>query len=356
MKIIQVIPSFDLAGAEIMCENLIYALAKLGHEVVAVSLYDRKTAISKRLEKKNIKVYYLGKKPGFDISIYKKIKNIFKSESPDVVHTHLYVTKYVFPVAKKLKIKVIHTVHSVAQYENTKLSRKLNKIYFKNGSAVPVALSKKIQATIVDEYGLESDFVPVIFNGIDLGKCKIKKDYSYTGNFKILHVGRFMDVKNHKSLAEAFSIFNKKYPDSRLYLIGDGELRSETEKFADQIGIKHAVEFLGLQSDVHKYISTMDVFVLPSKYEGIPMTLIEAMGSGMPIVATRVGGIPDMLDDESAILIPIEAEAINDALENYYLNEGLRRSHGLSALRLADRFSSDTMAINYLKVYDEGKI
>ena len=354
MKIIQIIPTFETAGAEIMCENLIYALTKLGHQVIAVSMYDYKTTIIKRLESNNIKIYFLGKKRGLDVSMFKKIKKLLKNESPDVVHTHLYATKYVFPVAKKLKIKVIHTFHSVAKEENSKLTRRFNKIYFKNKSVVPVALSEKIQSTIVEEYRFDNLLVPVIFNGIDLGKCQIKKDYSYTEKFKILHIGRFQDVKNHKSLLEAFSIFNKKHPDSQLYLIGDGELRDEAEKIAAQTGIKHAVTFLGLQSDVHKYISAMDVFVLPSKYEGMPMTLIEAMGSGMPIIATMVGGIPDMLDEESAILVPVEVEAIAKAFEKYYLDEELRRSHGLSALNLSKRFSAETMATNYLKIYNDG--
>ena len=352
MKIMQIIPSFELAGAEIMCENLIYGLTKLGHQVIAVSMYDKKTAITERLENKNIKIHYLGKKSGFDISMFKKINNIFREETPDVVHTHLYVTKYVFPVAKKLKVKVVHTFHTVAKEENTKLTRILNKIYFRDRSALPVALSEKVQSTIVKEYGFKNSALPVIFNGIDLEKCKIKNDYSYNENFKILHIGRFQNVKNHRDLVKAFSIFNQKHPKTQLYLIGDGELRHEIENLTDQIGIKSAVIFLGLQSDVHKYISNMDIFVLPSKYEGVPMTLIEAMGTGMPIVATAVGGVPDMLDETSAQLVSVDAVAIADAFERYYLNYELRKLHGQNALKLAERFSSLTMAKRYVEIYE----
>ena len=351
MKIIQVIPFLSMGGAEIMCENLVYELKKLGHEVIIVSLYNKKTPVTERIEESGIEIKYLDKKGGIDFSMFGKLKKLFKKEKPDVIHTHLYVTKYVFPVAAKMKIKVIHTLHSIATEENAKLTRKLNNIYFKRQSAIPVALSQRVQDTIIDEYGLSRDFVPVIFNGIDLNKCKIKKDYSRAENFKILHIGSFLDVKNHKGLIEAFSKFNKNHPSSQLYLIGYGALMDETKDFVDQIGMQSAVTFLGMQSDVHKYISDMDVFTLPSKYEGIPMTLIEAMGSGMPIVATMVGGIPDMLDDESALLVPVETDAIADAFEKYYLNEDLRRSHGSSALKLAERFSAETMAKRYLEIY-----
>ncbi|MBR2311931.1 MAG: glycosyltransferase [Clostridia bacterium] len=352
MKIIQIIPSFELAGAEIMCENLIYALTNLGHQVIAVSMYDYRTAITERLESRKVKIHYLGKKPGLDLSMFKKINKILKEEAPDVVHTHLYVTKYIFPVAKKLNIKVVHTFHTVAKEENTKLTRILNKIYFWDRSAVPVALSEKVQSTIIEEYGFKNSFIPVIFNGIDLENCQIKKDYSYNENFKILHIGRFQDVKNHRDLVKAFSIFNQKHPNSQLYLIGDGELRHEIENLTDQIGIKSAVTFFGLQSDVHKYISDMDVFALPSKYEGVPMTLIEAMGTGMPIVATAVGGVPDMLDENSAQLVPVDTVAIADAFEKYYFNYELRKLHGENALKLAERFSSVTMAKRYVEIYE----
>ena len=136
-------------------------------------------------------------------------------------------------------------------------------------------------------------------------------------------------------------------------MIGDGEVRQEMEDFVKQIELNNAVSFLGTQSNVHQFISKADVFVLPSKYEGMPMTLIEAMGSGMPIVATRVGGIPDMLDDKSALLVPTEIEAIAEAFEKYYLNEDLRKTHGLAALKRAELFSAETMAKRYLSVYNK---
>lgn len=353
MKIMQVVPSFEVAGAEIMCENLIYELAKLGHEVVAVSLYSYRTAITERLEKAGIQVEYLNKKAGMDFSIFLKLRKSIIKNAPDVVHTHLYVTKYVFPIAKRLGIRVVHTIHSVAKHENSKLSRKLNSIYFKNGKAIPVALSEVIQKTITEEYNIKQENIPVVFNGIDLNKCVIKKDYSYKDNFKIMHIGRFQEVKNHKGLIDAFEIFNKEHVNSELWLIGDGEIRAEIEKLVEEKCLKNAVFFLGLQENVHKYISTMELFTLTSLYEGIPMTLIEAMGSGMPIVATNVGGISNMLDGDCATLVPVDAEKIAEAFERYYLSQALRESHGKAVVTRVEKFSARTMALNYLRIYDK---
>ena len=352
MKIIQIMPEFGLAGAEIMCENLTYELIKLGHHVIVVSLYDYHSVITERLEKAGIDVRYLGKKPGLDFSMIKKIKKILKESKADVIHTHRYCAQYAVPAAIMAGVKQrVHTVHSIAKEENGRLARKLNNIFFKKNIVVPVALSANIQKTIIDEYTLDIEKVPIVFNGIDLNRCNVKQDYKSVGKFKIIHVGRFQDVKNHKGLIEAFKIFNQKYPNSELHLIGEGENKKQIEELVFAKKISNSVIFHGLQSNVHQFLSIMDVFVLPSVYEGIPMTLIEAMGTGMPIVATAVGGVPDMLDENSAQLVPVEVEKIAAAFEKYYLNQELRKYNGENALKAATRFSAETMAKKYIKIY-----
>lgn len=351
MKIIQVMPFFGLGGAEIMCENLVYELKKMGHEVIVVSLYNNQTPITERLENAGTDIRYLNKKNGFDISMFKKLYKLFKQEKPDVIHTHIYTTKYVFSIAAQLKIRVVHTVHSIAEKENGKLARKLNKFFFKHCHVIPIALSELIRDSIVKEYNIDENKIPVIYNGIDLSKCQTKTDYSVYGNFKILHIGRFSEEKNHIGLLKAFNIFHDKHPDSELWLIGEGKNKTETEQYVKENELVAAVKFLGQQSNVYGYLHDADIFTLPSLYEGIPMTLIEAMGTGLPIVATKVGGVPDMLDDESALLVPVDTEAIVEAFEKYYTNAELRGKHGRAALSLAIKFSSETMAESYINAY-----
>lgn len=94
----------------------------------------------------------------------------------------------------------------------------------------------------------------------------------------------------------------------KLQLIGEGELKVQMEELANSLMIKDKVEFLGLKSNVYPYLNKADIFCLPSKYEGIPMSLIEAMGTGLPIIASNVGGIPDMLTDKKDALLVIPEE------------------------------------------------
>lgn len=351
MKIMQIIPSLGLGGAEIMCENLSYELKALGHNVIVVSLIEKESFVTQRLKAAGIDIVYLKKKSGLDFSVFYKLYRLFKQEYPDVIHTHLGASRYVFPVATFMKIRIVHTVHNVATKDEVALIRKINGFFYKFLKITPVALSEEIKKTIVNAYGLKEVNVPVVFNGVDLSNCKEKKDYSVRGNFKILHVGRFFEQKNHIGLLRAFKLFHSEVNASELWLVGDGEKRIDIENFISENNLDGYVKLFGLQKDSYKFLSEADVFTLPSIYEGMPMALIEAMGTGLPIVVTAVGGVPDMLSENVSQLVPVDEEAISRALKRYYDDLSLREKHGRNVKILAENFSSTTMAKKYLEIY-----
>ena len=354
MKIMQVIPYFCFGGAETMCENLCYAQKALGHEVVAVSLYNEHTPIAQRMEAAGIRILYLDKKLGMDVSMVPKLLRIMKQEKPDVVHTHLDVIKYAVAAARLANIRTcIHTVHSVAHKEaEGRLQKLINSIYYRLGWTVPVALSPEVQQTICDFYGLDKACVPVIFNGIDISKCTPKISYELSDPVSFVHIGRFDVPKNHGGLLEAFALILKQHPNCCLHLVGDGDLRPDIETLASKLEITKAIVFHGMQSDVHPYLENADIFLLPSKYEGMPMTIIEAMATALPIVATQVGGIPDMVENgKQALLVPCEAEAVTDACLKLMESRLLREQLGRAALEESVRYSSKNMAQCYCVVY-----
>ena len=356
MKIIQIMPDFGMAGAETMVENLTYGLAAEGHDVLVISLFDLHTAITERIENRGIKIKYLGKKRGFDPSIISKMRKIIKAYQPDVIHTHRYVLPYAFLASMGFKAKRVHTVHNVAQKEQTKVGKNINRVLFRYFNVVPVALSKEIQRTIQEVYGLPDNRIPVVFNGIDLSRCIVKESYARKDTFTVLHIGRFMDVKNHELLLRSFARFKGQHSDARLQLLGDGELKENMMQLAGQLNITDAVEFAGLQSNVYPWLHNADVFILPSKFEGMPMTLIEAMGTGLPIIASNVGGIPDMLSSQKeALLIEPKEEKIIEALEMVYSDAKKREYWGRNALQRSSLFSSQAMARKYLQLYSSGR-
>ena len=354
MKILQVIPYFCFGGAETMCENLTYALTNLGHTVTVVSLYNERTPIARRMEQAGVRIVYLDKKLGLDLSMVPKLVKIMRQEQPDVVHTHLDVIKYAVAAAKLGGIKrCIHTVHNVAHEEaEGRLQKIINTIYFELGWSVPVALSPEVRKTIVSFYGLKEDRVPMIYNGVDLDKCLAKTGYGLSEPAQLLHIGRFNHQKNHKGLLEAFRGILETYPNCILNLLGDGELQEETENYASQLGIREKVIFHGSQTDVHPYLHSADLFLLPSRFEGMPMTIIEAMGTGLPIVASAVGGVPDMLEDgRSGMLVSCEPEQVAKAVLKLLEQEDLRKTLGTNALLDCQKFSAEHMARCYVDVY-----
>ncbi len=353
MKILQIIPYFCFGGAETMCETITCALKKQGHTVTVVSLYAERTPISRRMEEQGIPILYLDKKLGMDVSMVPKLVKIMKRERPDVVHTHLDVVKYAALAAKLTGVKkCIHTVHNVAEKEAEGLARKINRAYFSMDWATPVALSPEVQRTISDTYGLPLKKIPVICNGVDLSRCIPKETYEVGETVTFLHIGRFNEQKNHVGLLEAFQKIYQSHPQCHLKLLGDGELREDMEIYAKELGIADAVQFLGSQNNVYPYLQDADIFLLPSHYEGMPMTIIEAMGTGLPIVATRVGGVPDMIaHGESGLLTEVNMDAVAEACFDLLADEALREKLGRNAKAASRRFSAEFMAEEYAKIY-----
>ena len=353
MKILQVIPYFCFGGAETMCENLTYALQAQGHEVCVVSLYNERTPISQRMERAGVKILYLDKKLGMDVSMVPKLAKIMGEEHPDAVHTHLDVIKYAVAAAKLAGVKkCVHTVHNVADKEaEGRVQKIINTTYFKLGWSTPVALSPEVQHTIASFYGMDEKDIPVIYNGVDLSRCIPKEDYA-ADVVTLVHVGRFNEQKNHAGLLQAFQKIHTQYPKCQLNLLGDGELRQKMESYAKELGISENVHFLGSQSNVYPYLHDADIFLLPSKYEGMPMTIIEAMGTGLPIVASAVGGVPDMLTDkESGLLVSCDPNAVSQAVMTLMADEGLRKMLGQNAKQESRRFSAQYLAEQYCKTY-----
>ena len=351
MKIIQEIPLLDLAGAETMCENLTNGLLKLGHEVTVVSLYTYHSAITDRMQHNGINIVYLDKKNGIDLSIPFKLVKVFKEYRPDVVHSHLYAGKYAHIAASLCRIPgKVYTIHNIATKEAGKLNRIFNRFLFKKCDVIPVSLSAEIQKSVMKEYGIDSKSTPIVFNGVSMEKCHRKKEYK--GNKKILHVGRFSSAKNHEVLVRAIAMIAKRGYDVKLYLYGQGELEASIRELVKSLHMEENICFCGLTDDIYSIMEKCDIFVLPSVYEGMPMTLIEAMGTGMPILASNVGGIPDMIENEkSGLLCEPTVDGVVKGLERLIESEEERKRYGENAIISSEKFSAEKMAKDYYEIY-----
>ncbi len=357
MKEVLFIPSLAVAGAETMVQDLLIGLKKHGEKPLVVCFYYVESSIVEKLRLNEVPIIIIEKKKGFDITLYKKIYTILKKTKPDIVHTHLNVDKYVVPVAKILGIsKCIHTVHNIARKELGFYDRLCIKLFILLDWILLVGISPEIKETVCLEYKLDDNQVPMIFNGRDIGQFCKKKDYALNNEtMNILHVGRFSIQKNHKVIIEGFCDFLKE-KNSKLFLAGDGDLRKDIKILVGELKLDEYVQFLGIQDNIDCLMAEMDVFVLPSLYEGMPITLIEAMAVGIPIIASDVGGIPDIIKNmETGLLIKPEKGDFVNALKKIYNNESLRKELGETARKESERYNLDNMVDNYIKLYKECK-
>jgi glycosyltransferase involved in cell wall biosynthesis len=169
-------------------------------------------------------------------------------------------------------------------------------------------------------------------------------------------VGRLDPVKNQFALLEAVAALRQSLPGLRLTVVGDGPLRSALETQADRLGVREGVTFTGARSDTPDLMRAFDIFVLPSLNEGISNTILEAMATGLPVVATRVGGNPELVADgvTGRLYDPGVPGALEAALMPYVTDPALRDAHGRAAReRVVQNFSLDAMVNRYVALYDE---
>jgi glycosyltransferase involved in cell wall biosynthesis len=172
----------------------------------------------------------------------------------------------------------------------------------------------------------------------------------------VVAVGRLVPAKGLDVLLTAWALMSKAAPAARLVLVGDGPLRPDCEATVSRLGIAHSVSFLGSRSDVPEILRHSDIYVSSSRTEGMSNALLEGLASGLPLIATRVGGAEDIVDDRiSGLLVESgDAAALAAALAEIVTDDGKRKAMGAASRRAAtERFALETIVGRYLDLFDE---
>ncbi len=330
IKVFHVIPDLETGGAEKLALDICTFLDKDKFDATLISLYPSKKSIYEEIAYKyGVNIVFLDKQKGLDYKVLFKLNKLFRQYKPDIVHTHLYVGPYVLlpMILNKVKGRV-HTVHNIASKELRNFKKKIMKIAYQFFKVTPVAISDYIKKTIETEYQLSSTRIPCIYNGIDTENFTRFKDINRKITF--VHVGRFSKQKNHKLLIESFALALRENSNMVLKLVGDGVLKQEILDMVRDLGIKEKVVFKGIQKDICRELNSSDVFILSSDWEGLPISVLEAMSCGLPIISTRSGGTPDIiLDRENGILVDIgDKEGLSKAILDISYNKELREKLG----------------------------
>lgn len=362
IRVLHMIPEFGAGGAERLVVDLMDTADRKSFDVFACSLYPESGRIfEKQLREKGLNVFYMDKKIGPDFSILSKLYVLYRNVKPDVVHTHRYLLRYCLPAALLAGVPVkVHTVHNIAKKEVDAPGRLLNRAAFRYFGVTPVGISDAITRTVKEEYGLET--VPQICNGVRTRGYEFsaekrrmtRKALDTEDSFTCIHVGRFSEQKNHALLIRAFSRALGRMPNMTLLLVGDGELKGKAEVLVKELGVQQRVRMLGIREDIASLLFASDLFIFSSDWEGLPLTVIEAMAAKLPVVSTRVGGVPDLVEDgRSGYLVEKGDErGLAEAIMRVAEDPNGAKGMGEEACKVAqDRFDISRTTAEYEGLY-----
>jgi glycosyltransferase involved in cell wall biosynthesis len=357
--VLQIVPDFSVAGGQWMTTHLMQHLDRQGFDVAAISLYGRMgTAPEDELAKSGLQAWHLHKAAGFDPSVLIRVDMLIRRFQPDIVHTHLFVLGYALPsLIIRQGLASVHTIHSVAGDRGYR-QRLLGPAF--HHLVTPVAVCRAVARAARRLYGI--DDIVIIPNGIPLIKyspsLKHRQSWRSRNGFSLqgvifVCVAGMRSVKNHSLLINAFSTA---FPDSNeasLLLVGDGPLKASLIRQADE-GKTDRVCFLGERSDIPDILNAADVFVLASSREGNPLCIMEAMAAGKPVIATKVGGIPELVRDgyTGVLFDPGSGGGLVRAMRCLANDREMRKKMGVRARARAQAlFAASDMASSYAELY-----
>jgi glycosyltransferase involved in cell wall biosynthesis len=347
VRIVQLIPSLSVGGAERIAALLALEQRRAGDDVAVVSLYDPAASwIEAGLREAGIPLRFLGKRPGLDPPVIRRLARALADLDPEVVHTHLHTLKYAVAarMLRPRRVALVHTVHNIAEREAEGWDRALSRVVFRS-----------MQAT----YGIEPRWT--IPNGIVVADFAPRPRVREATRAALgvgseipllLTAGRLNTQKNHAALLAALADPRLEALKVRLLIAGEGELGPALEAQAG-LGLSDRVRFLGVVSDLPDLYAAADVFVLSSTWEGNPLVVMEAMAAGKPIVATAVGCVPELVSAATGVLVPPgDPPALAGAIARLAGDGDLGRRLGAAGARTAQaRFDVREMARAYRDLY-----
>jgi glycosyltransferase involved in cell wall biosynthesis len=369
IKILQLLVTMPVGGAEIMVADLATGLDPGKFEVVTACLGEP-GPMGEELSRRGKRVVSLGldlKRTGA-LSLVRRVRGLLKEIRPDILHTHLYhANLYGRVAALGLGLPgVVATVHNI--YARVKWHRGLANYLLARVADYVLVFSPQVREDVrhydrVPEARLRMLTPGVRLEEPGLGESreKIRSSLGVRG-FCLGNVARLEEQKGHEDLLAAVSRVRQEIPGLTLLLVGDGSRGAQLRALTRELGLEQVVRFLGVRRDVPAILQALDVFVMPSRWEGIPLTLLEAMGYGLPVVSTRVGRATEIIrDGVNGRLTPeADPEALARAILELYREPEKRQDWGEQARRTVlekytlEHFLEQFAAI-YLELYEKGR-
>jgi glycosyltransferase involved in cell wall biosynthesis len=363
LNIAHVIGSFEVGGAERVALALAGSQREQGHRVHAISLMSGPPGpLAHAFSDCGVLTRTIAKRPGFDTRLSAKLAAFFARDRVDVVHVHNpQPLIYGAPAGRLANTAVIYTKHGA----NRDLGRR---VWLRRAAAVCVdayvAVSDATAEVARKDHEARENKLLVIQNGIDTSKfcaipsarASVRRALGLPLNARVIgSVGRLSRPKSHDVLLRAAAPMLAEHHGAYLLFVGDGPERGNLERLAGRLGVHDRVVFTGNRDDVARILNALDVFVLSSRSEGLPLVVIEAMATQLPVIASAVGGLPSVIEHERTGLLVSASDdlALRVAIGQVLVDEDRARALGRRAREaVLERFSLQEMSRAHLSLYD----
>jgi len=374
--IVHVIYHLGVGGLENGLVNLINNIPpdRYRHAIVCLKGY---SDFRRRIVRENVEIVALHKREGHDLTVYFNLFKTLRRLKPDIVHTRNLGTLEGQVIAAIAGARArVHGEHGRDVFDLYGENRKYNLLRKAIRPFVNhfIAVSRDLEGWLATTVGAVPNRINQIYNGVDSQRFHPRyrtEDRGaqlmdvpagfFSGNaFVIGSVGRMTTVKNFPGLIQAFLLLLNEVPlahaQIRLIIVGEGNSRQACLELLRNAGAEALAWLPGERADVPQLMRAMDLFVLPSLGEGISNTILEAMSTGLPVVATRVGGNEELVKEgiTGTLVPPDEPAALMKAILEYYRNPALLASHGRAGRQhIETGFSIEAMTQGYIRVYDK---
>jgi glycosyltransferase involved in cell wall biosynthesis len=356
LSVVHVVLSMDAGGLERIVLDLLSEAPHLNQRASVLCL-ERPGAWAEAAQSLGAAVVCANKPPGFHPRLIGRLTHTLADLRPDVLHTHqVGAMFYAAPAARRAGVRaVLHTEHG-KHYTSRARTRWLGRLAARNLDRF-FCVSRDIADEVRRCRIVHPGKIDVVPNGIDVGRFGDPPDPVLQANLGIPAgapvigtLGRLSEVKRQDLLLHAFAEVRHTSRDAHLLIVGDGPLRRDLAQMAQTLGIASLVHFAGYQQEPQRFLALMNVFVLTSRSEGMPLSVLEAWAAGLPVVTSAVGGLPEMIGPSKAgMLFPSgDVAALAARLCDLLASEPTQRAMGQRGREIVrESYSLQRMAADY---------
>lgn len=367
-KVLHLINSRGLYGAERVLVNLVAALDRQRYTPQFCLLQTMNCPNHELLDavkSKQVQLHLIPCRRWIDPTAVRELKKLLKEECVDIIHSHgMKARLYGLLVTPGTSVHILTTHHNWIRSSLIETCFELLDAFYIRFYPKIVAVSYEVEQDM-RRYLISAKKIQLIINGIDMQEFqqnqqageRIRNEFGIAPERPLIGtIGRISPEKGQKYFIEAAAQVLKSYPHACFVLVGDGGQGEEIRAYSDELGITDKVIFAGFRTDIAEWYSALDIFILPSLLEGTPMALLEAMSASVPVVATDVGGVGHIVqDEENGLLVPPEnANKLATGIRRLLADPTWTAQLAKNGLRtVASRYSAKKMAENYMALYDQ---